>query len=190
MTDKYQKQRHTGVIILICFFIALFGWCFETVGEYILYSSTDDRGFLTLPLCPIYAAGVLGVYLIMGTPREPRGVGRYLLLGSSGIKKYGIYFAVATILPTLAELVVGGIFKLVGKPLWDYSDMPFNLFGVICLYFSLLWGVLITLFMSFLWDRLYRLIGRLPVTVLFGTSFFAVILTLADFLATLAYTFL
>ena len=41
------------------------------------------------------------------------------------------------------ELVFGLIFnRLLKMHVWDYSDQPLNLFGQICLLYSVLWGVL------------------------------------------------
>lgn len=41
---------------------------------------------------------------------------------------------------TLAELVAGVIINLwLGLGIWDYSGLPFNLWGQICLPYSLLW---------------------------------------------------
>ena len=49
---------------------------------------------------------------------------------------------------TLVELVFGFIFnRLLGMGIWDYSDMPFNLFGQICPLFSLFWVGLALLFL-------------------------------------------
>lgn len=44
---------------------------------------------------------------------------------------------------TALELVAGCILNLwLGWSIWDYSDMPFNVLGQICLPFSLLWILL------------------------------------------------
>ena len=44
---------------------------------------------------------------------------------------------------TAIELVFGLIFNvMLGMNVWDYSDMPFNLFGQICPTFFLLWCAL------------------------------------------------
>lgn len=44
---------------------------------------------------------------------------------------------------TLVELVFGCIFNLLlHQQVWDYSRIPFNLAGQICLLYSVLWGFL------------------------------------------------
>lgn len=44
---------------------------------------------------------------------------------------------------TSVELIFGCIFNLAfGLGIWDYSSIPLNLFGQICLLFSVMWGFL------------------------------------------------
>jgi uncharacterized membrane protein len=44
---------------------------------------------------------------------------------------------------TVVELLFGSVFNIVLKMnVWDYSNLPFNLYGQICLLFSVLWGFL------------------------------------------------
>ncbi len=44
---------------------------------------------------------------------------------------------------TAIEFIFGVVFNIIlKKGVWDYSDKPFNLFGQICLLFSVLWGLL------------------------------------------------
>ena len=51
---------------------------------------------------------------------------------------------------TLVELIFGLIFNVfLGQKVWDYSRMPFNLAGQICLPFSVLWGILSAFFIPF-----------------------------------------
>lgn len=45
-----------------------------------------------------------------------------------------------SVMVTAAELIVGELWKWMNwPPMWDYTDMPFNFDGVICLPFSLAW---------------------------------------------------
>ena len=44
---------------------------------------------------------------------------------------------------TVLEFIVGYIVNIrLGWQVWDYSDLPFNLYGQICLYYFLLWILL------------------------------------------------
>ncbi|MBQ5911411.1 MAG: hypothetical protein IIW94_05330 [Clostridia bacterium] len=69
-------------------------------------------------------------------------------------KLKGIPFLYKCILGSLTvtaiELVFGSVFNLaLGLDVWDYSNIPLNLFGQICLLFSVLWGFLCILAIPF-----------------------------------------
>ena len=51
---------------------------------------------------------------------------------------------------------------LFGSVSWDYSNMPFNLNGRICLLYSVFWGFLGVLWMKNLYPRVAALILKLP----------------------------
>ena len=44
---------------------------------------------------------------------------------------------------------------------WDYSDMPLNINGRICVYFSIFWGFLAVYFMSYIHPKIERLIEKI-----------------------------
>ena len=51
-----------------------------------------------------------------------------------------IQMLIGCIIITSLEFVIGVIVNLLlNLNVWDYSDLPFNLFGQICLQFSILW---------------------------------------------------
>lgn len=87
----------------------------------------DRKCFLLLPLCPVYGLGALGI-LAAG-----KVIGAHpLLLALAG-------GGVATV----AEYFMGMFYRRVlGVEFWDYSDLPLNLSGQVCLPFSVAWGVL------------------------------------------------
>ena len=63
-----------------------------------------------------------------------------------------------TLIITVLEFVTGLIVNLwLGLGVWDYSNMPFNLMGQICLFFSLLW--LLVTCIAILVDNLLRWFG-------------------------------
>ena len=51
---------------------------------------------------------------------------------------------------------------LFGSTSWDYSQVPFNLNGRICLLYSLFWGVLGVLWIKSLYPRLAQVILKIP----------------------------
>ncbi len=51
---------------------------------------------------------------------------------------------------TFIELIFGFIFNIIlKKNVWDYSKMPFNFKGQICLLYSFFWGILSLFFIPF-----------------------------------------
>lgn len=51
-----------------------------------------------------------------------------------------LYGCIGSAIITSMELVIGEIIKLMGLPqMWDYSNMPLNFDGVICVPFSIIW---------------------------------------------------
>lgn len=169
--------------------ISAFGWCFEKIGRYLVYHSTADRGFLTLPVCPIYGTCILLIGFLLGSPSRPSPVLdraftplKRLPRPLSFVIRLILYFFGATALSTLIEGAVGLIFQAAGIPLWNYTERVGNIAGVICPSFSLLWGTLITLVMSLIWDPLCRLVNRIPLRPLRIVAVFCIITLLCDFL--------
>ncbi len=71
----------------------------------------------------------------------------------------------------LGGMLVGSVIEYVlswgqemlfGSTSWDYSAMPFNLNGRICLLYSVFWGVLGIFWIKSIYPRLARLILRIP----------------------------
>lgn len=63
----------------------------------------------------------------------------------------GVFFAfplfvkciLGAVIITLIEFTVGCVVNLgLGKQVWDYSAYPCQILGQVCLYYSLLWGIL------------------------------------------------
>lgn len=65
------------------------------------------------------------------------------------LKKVSLLYksVVATIFVTLAELIYGVIFNIIlKKEIWDYSKIPLNFKGQICLLYSVFWWILCLIF--------------------------------------------
>ena len=44
-----------------------------------------------------------------------------------------------SIVATAVEFLLGFLLLILGNPMWDYSSMPFNIMGIICLPFTIAW---------------------------------------------------
>ena len=74
-------------LYLVFIFVSFIGFVYETLLAIILRFNDLDRGFLSLPLCPIYGIGVILTYLIFGTPNKIR-IFSYRILTNKKIKIY------------------------------------------------------------------------------------------------------
>ena len=185
-----EKLRYVARLLLIGELISFAGWCFEKVGRFVVYGAVGDRGFLWLPLCPIYGISVVSIYLLLGTPLSFRGVlGKRIRrtrlwrksLARSKALRLSLYFVVVFFVATAIELVTGLSMKALGVTLWDYSERFLNIFGVVCLGYSVLWGALITLFMGVLWESIYAAICGIPIKITVYTAFAALGFICVDF---------
>ena len=185
-----KRSEYVCRLFVICVTISLVGWIFETLGCLVAFGALSDRGFLTLPLCPIYGISIIAIYLLVGTPVQLSGpLGGKIrktalwkkVVQNKKWRKYAFYFVFVTLLSTAAELVTGLAVKPFGVELWSYEDQPLNLWGVICPTYSLLWGVLITAFMSLAWQPLYDLIFKIKKHTLYSLSLTLAVPIAADF---------
>lgn len=117
-------QTFYHVLWYLCIY-SFFGWCGEVAFHAMTYGDFQNRGFLNGPVCPIYGFGAL---LIIA-----------LLKPFSG--NLVVLFVSSVIVTSLLELVTGYLLEKIFKSKWwDYSDMPYNIKGYICLKFSVIWG--------------------------------------------------
>lgn len=134
------------LVFAFLFFIgSCSGWCLELVYRRFISKNNPSRkwinpGFLVGPCVPLYGFGLFTVfvtaYLTIPAVRQ---------LGLVKWQEIGLVFITAMILMTVIEYIAGKIFVIgMNIKLWDYSKEKFNLQGIICLKFSIYWGLLAT----------------------------------------------
>ena len=71
---------------------------------------------------------------------------------------------ICTIVITIAEFITGYILNVrLGLNIWDYSELPFNLYGQICVQFIIIWYILCFIFIPvFDWLRYFVEGGNRP----------------------------
>lgn len=131
---------------ILSFFIlySFLGWVTEVVFHAVVVGKILNRGFLNGPVCPVYGFGMISV-LAVSNAAEESGI---LVLRSDETNAVSILivFLGGMVLATSVELIAGWLLDVCfHMRWWDYSDKPFNFHGYICLSFSVMWGVGITL---------------------------------------------
>ena len=107
----------------------------------------DRKCRLVLPICPVYGLGALAILLLPPLVRD----------------SLPLLFPAAALVCTAVEYVTGLFYEKVFRvSFWDYSHLPLNLGGRVCLLFALFWGVLallVTALDTLLTARLLRRTG-------------------------------
>lgn len=150
--------------ILYFFVYGVLGWCTEVAFAAWKEHRFVNRGFLNGPICPIYGVGV-GIVVQFLSPYK----NNLLLL-----------YITSVILVTALEWLTGFILeKVFHNKWWDYSNMPLNLNGYVCLLFSLIWGVACVVIVDFIHPLIHTALTYIPfilgiiLIVVFGTAMFA-----------------
>ncbi len=147
---------------LYCFF----GWIFESTYVSLKTRRFVNRGFLRLPMLPLYGTGAV-MMLWVSLPVKDNLFLVYL---------FGVI--AATILEYVTGYVMERLFKM---KYWDYSNQRFNLNGYICLSSSIAWGFL-TIFMTEIIHRpIAEFVLGLNPTVEFCFVFVVSVLFATDF---------
>lgn len=108
-------------------FYSFLGFLLEVGFARVTRSPKRDRKcFYLLPLCPVYGLGALLILWVTGPVREWPWLAALL----------------AGLAASSAEYLMGLFYQWLGVAFWDYSHLPLNLGGKVCLFFSLAWAIL------------------------------------------------
>ena len=148
--NNKERKRITinGISIwrILAYFIiySVAGYIIETLYGIITKGVWESRqSFLYGPFCGIYGLGA--VVMILCLHKFP--------------KKYNVLFIGGFIVGSIVEYVISLFGEVVlGVKWWDYSNMPLNLNGRICVYFSVFWGFLGIYLIASLYPKVDRLI--------------------------------
>lgn len=137
--------------LLFFYFYCFAGWIFESTYVSLKVRRPVNRGFLRLPLLPLYGTGAV-MMLFVSLPIQDNLV----LVYFSGV-------AAATVLEYVTGWAMERLFKV---RYWDYSNQRFNVNGYICLSSSIAWGFLTLL----LTEVLHKPVERLVLGISTGTA--------------------
>lgn len=144
-------------MFLSFFTYGFLGWCTEVAFAAVKQRQFVNRGFLNGSICPIYGVGVTVVIAVLAQFTD------HIVF---------LYLA-STLLVTVLEGITGYLLeKLFHHRWWDYSKMPLNIGGYVCVLFSFIWGIVCVLIVEFIHPLLYSLLLLIPkwlgITLLIG----------------------
>ncbi|MBP3926187.1 MAG: hypothetical protein J6D13_03260 [Clostridium sp.] len=146
----YHWYQWLAFFYIYCFF----GWIFESTYVSLRQKKFVNRGFLRLPMLPLYGTGAVMMLWVSLPVRD-----NLILVYISGV------FA-ATALEYVTGYAMERLFKV---KYWDYSDQKFQLHGYICLSSSIAWGFLTILLTEVIHQPIaHFVLGLHPVLLLTG----------------------
>ncbi len=117
------------------FAYSVLGWIMEVIFVKIFTGKWSNRGFLIGPYLPIYGVAALTMHFTLTS------LANYPIV---------IFVMAAVIISTIEYIVHYSLEKIFKTRWWDYSQLPFNVDGRICLIHAILFGSLGVLFILYL----------------------------------------
>ena len=139
---KLYKLLYVFVITSICGYFIEFIWTFATKGIIVNHSAVVIGPFN-------FAYGICGVALTLLL---------YRFKDESYLKIFLLSFVGGSILEYIMSF---GMEVVVGFTAWDYSNVPLNLNGRICLLYSIFWGALGILWIKILYPKIDKILSKI-----------------------------
>ena len=132
---------------VLAYFIiySIAGYLIETLFALVRYGVLESRqSFLYGPFCSIYGVGAIIMIIFL----------RYFMKNRLTLFIGGFFIG------SITEYLVSLIGELIlHVKWWDYSNMPLNINGRICLYYSIFWGLLAIFLMRVIHPRIRNLLA-------------------------------
>lgn len=148
-SSHFAKGTNFYKLFLICFVGSFVGVVIELLWCLFRNGYIESRsGLVYGPFNLLYGAGAVALTLVLYRYRNHSSM---------------ISFAGGFIVGSALEYVCSwGQEMLLGSRSWDYSEMPFNLNGRICLLYSIFWGFLGVLWIKNIYPRMAKWILKIP----------------------------
>lgn len=161
--DKRMFEYNISQWVLFFMWYCFVGWVWESCYVSAVQGIKTkrwrwiNRGFLNGPFLPIYGSAAV-----------------VILIATIPVKEYlWLVYIFGALAATLLELVTGTVMERLFKvKYWDYSGLPLNFHGHICLFISMFWGLCGILMTEVIHIPVEQFVLKLPTGV---TEFLAVV---------------
>ena len=151
-TQEHTKHFAEGFNFYKCFWVfligSLAGFLVETIFCLVMTGHIAIRSNLICgPLNTVYGMGALALYMSLHKMK----------------KHIFLLFIIGAVVGTAVEYFCSwGQQMLLGSVSWDYSNMPLNINGRVCLLFSVYWGFLAVAWVKWIQPFLEKVIAKIP----------------------------
>lgn len=178
--EKNEELKHKKeftifgfpLIRILAWFIvySIVGYIIETIFGLLTKGVIESRqSFLYGPFCSIYGVGA--VVMVLGLQKFNKN--NYTLFAGG--------FVIGSVVEYVISFIGEWFFHI---KWWDYSTMPFNINGRICVCFSLFWGILAIYLMTYVHPRIEKLLDKINPKALKPITIVLSILIFVDFVVT------
>lgn len=152
--------------LLFLYFYCFCGWIWECCYVSVRKRKWVNRGFMHGPFLPLYGFGAITILFLTLPVRD--NIPLVFFLGMIG----------ATVIEYFTGIIMEKLFCM---RYWDYTDMPLNVRGYICLPSSLLWGVFSIFLIRVIHRPVEGIILAVPETLTDVVVFVLTIIVVVDF---------
>lgn len=166
--------KHTKLYTLVYYFViySFLGWALETIFIYFDQGYMSKRGFVFGPFCIIYGFSMLTLIILLDCIKH----------------RVVIYFLCSICLISILEFITGfAMERTYNNRWWDYSNVPFNLNGYICLSISVIWGFLALLVIKYIHPRIEKIVNIIPNDYSLKVSYIIFIFFIIDIVISILY---
>ena len=160
------------LIRILAWFIvySIVGYIIETLFGLLTKGVIESRqSFLYGPFCSIYGVGA--VVMVLGLQKFNKN--NYTLFAGG--------FVIGSVVEYVISFIGEWFFHI---KWWDYSNMPLNINGRICVCFSLFWGLLAIYLMTYVHPRIEKLLDKINPRALKPITIVLTIFIFIDFVVT------
>lgn len=173
-------------LIIVLVIVSFLGFCTENIFLSWSVRYIDNRN-MVLPFLWGYGLSILAIFLIFGTPDNPKLLKKQLDFGSSATNLL-YYFTASFLCVCVGEVLLGYAVEYgLGIIWWDYTRLPLHITRYTSIPTSLCFATLITVFMKFFFYPLVILCSKVNPLVLKALAVFLVFVLSVDMLNSFLY---
>ncbi len=160
--------------------ISLMGFLLENIWMSVAVGYIDNRN-MNFPFLIGYGLFVTALYLLFGTPGNPKIFGKEMVFQSENFKGIA-YFLIIMLAVSLGEIVLG---KTVEKAChfywWDYSDLPLHITRYTSIPTSMGFTVIIMFFMQNVYEQILQKFANWNIYLIGTVSTLLMVIMLVDY---------